>query len=216
MKHIKKIIPVFLFIILLGLFFYLPKSEEVTETKEEVVEEVEETKEEETEEITYKVDIKGSVKKPGVYEVKENTRVTDVIQLAGGLLKDANTDTINLSKKVTDEMVIIIYSNDEITEYKNTNTSKYESVTVTCTCPDTSNDACIEKQEETKTNTTTKININTATKEELTTLSGIGESKAEAIIEYRTETPFQTIEDIKNVSGIGDSAFEKIKDLITV
>ena len=60
------------------------------------------------------------------------------------------------------------------------------------------------------------ININSATKEELMTLSGIGESKARAIIDYRTQNKFIKIEDIKNVSGIGDSAFEKIKDYIAV
>jgi competence protein ComEA len=82
-------------------------------------------------------------------------------------------------------------------------------------CPDDSNDACIN-QNNSNDSISGKININLATKEELSTLPSIGESKAQNIIDYRKETPFETIDDIKNVKGIGDSLFEKIKDYIEV
>ena len=92
-------------------------------------EEVEEEKEEFIEPVYYKVDIKGAIKKPGVYNIKENSRVIDVINLAGGLNKNADTTYINLSKKVFDEMVIIIYTKEKISDIKKhleeeTNSSK--------------------------------------------------------------------------------------------
>ena len=157
-----------------------------------------------------KVDIKGAVKKPGVYEVNESARIIDIIELAGGLKSKANTEYINLSKIVEDEMVIWIYTNDEIKEFKKSNI-KYEYIDKNCKCPDVSTSACINNSD-----VSNKINLNTASLEELMTLPGIGESKALSIIEYREKTPFETIEEIKNVSGIGDSAFDKIKDYITV
>ena len=186
-----------------------------------------------------KVDIKGMVKHPGVYELLEEERVWDVIVKAGGLADGANTSYINLSKKIKDEMVIIIYSNDDmdkfIKEKENTIYIKYE-----CDCPDNINDACINENDTVNTNgvekkrsevTTSKegnkdaitednpsdglISINTSSLEELMTLSGIGESKAKAIISYREENGlFEKLEDIMNVSGIGQAAYSKIKDNI--
>lgn len=155
------------------------------------------------------VDIKGSVKNPGVYEVDANSIINDVITLAGGLTKNAFTKNINLSKKVTNEMVIYIYSKKEMTS--KTTTVQNDAICVTEVIH---YDNCI-KEEETDTNSSL-VNINTASKEELTTVSGIGASKADAIISYREKTPFTKIEDIKNVNGIGDSLFEKIKEYITV
>ena len=172
------------------------------------------------------VDIKGQVITPGVYELEENSRVIDVINLAGGLTENANTSLINLSKKIEDGMVIIIYSNEEVA---NSNVKEVETVfkiiEKECNCPNIKNDSCInteldnevEKENINNNEETNKlVNINTASKEELMTLTSIGESKAEAIIKYRNETKFGTIEDIKNVSGIGDALFEKIKENITV
>jgi competence protein ComEA len=155
------------------------------------------------------VDIKGEVISPGVYELTTKNAVIDAINKAGGLTKKSDTSNINLSKKVQDEMVIIVYSKEEI---KKMNTKE-------TTCPQINN-ACVKESDEKSklsVNTTnTKVNINTADLEALQTLNSIGEIRAKAIIEYRQKTPFNTIEDIKNVSGIGDSAFEKIKDNITV
>ena len=171
---------------------------------------------------TVKVDIKRSIKQPGLYEMNENDRVQDVIEKAGGLTENADVTLINLSKKVTDEMIIKIYSKEEIKNYKKNNTEtiiKY--IETECNCPDITNDACIDNSvnttNSTNTNTNNKISINNATKEQLISISGIGESKAEAIITYRKNNgPFKSIEEIKNVSGIGDSLFEKIKDFITI
>lgn len=154
-----------------------------------------------------KVDIKGAVKIPGVYSLKENDRVIDVIKLSGGLIDTADTSNINLSKKVFDEMVIII----PVMEENNTQ-EKLE------------NDAIIgdeqnnneEKEEINDIENEIKICLNTASLEELMTLSGIGESKALAIIEYRKSKSFESIEEITNVSGIGNSLYEKIKNYITV
>ncbi len=166
------------------------------------------------------VDIKGAVVNPGVYELKNGSRVIDVINMAGGLNKNADTSIINLSKKVEDEMAITIYTKEEI--------KKSEIVCEPCECPEISS-ACTNVQESTSTSTKTndakkeekttskKISINTASLEELTTLDGIGDAKAKAIIGYRkTNGTFKKIEEIKNVSGIGDAIFEKIKDKITV
>lgn len=173
------------------------------------------------------VDIKGAVNSPGVYEMETGKRIIDVISVAGGLNQDANTININLSRKLEDEMFIIIYTKAEIENYVNKqDVSKITCASLECVCPDSNNDGCY-KNDSSKTDgssntneevkVTGKVSINTATKEELMTLSGIGEAKAEAIIEYRnTNGEFTSIEDIKNVSGIGDAIFEKIKDDITI
>lgn len=160
---------------------------------------------------SYYIDIKGSVKKPGVYEFKENDRVIDAINMAGGLKKNAYTDNINLSQKLKSEMVIYVYNNSEIKEgNKNINCNTQ------CETKIIEINNCINEPNSSKNNSTL-ININIATIEELQTLSGIGESKAKDIIEYRTiNGNFKTIEEIKNISGIGDALFEKIKDKITV
>lgn len=171
------------------------------------------------------VDIKGAVNAPGVYELEKGKRVIDAINLAGGLSENANTININLSKKLTDEMYVVVYTKNEIAEYKkNNNTGKeIKCASNECVCPDVSNDACINKNMKSSTTpkeekkTDSKISINNASKEELMTLTGIGESKADAIISYRQEQGlFKAIEDIKNVSGIGDAVFEKIKENITL
>lgn len=162
----------------------------------------------------YKVDIKGEILTPGIYTLKSNSRVIDVIEMSGGLTENADTSVINLSKKITDEMVIIIYSKSEVKDFEKTKETE-KIVQEKCIKKDENalkNDACITDSAK----TSGKVSINSATKEELMTLTGIGDSKAEDIIKYREENgPFKTIEDIKNVSGIGDSLFAKIKENIT-
>ena len=146
------------------------------------------------ENLIYKVDIKGEVINPGVYEVNNSDRIIDVINKAGGLCENADTSKTNLSKRIKDEMVIIIYSNEE---EKN---AKYET----------------QLSSDIVTNDNSLISINDAPIDVLKTLPGIGESKARSIIEYREQNRFEVKEDIKNVTGIGESLFEKIKDYITV
>ena len=151
------------------------------------------------------VDLKGAVKKPGVYKVKQGTIVNELIELAGGLTKNAYTDNINLSKKLTEETVIFVYTVSEIKKMNTTTTTNpviYDSYTQETTTTISDN--------------TKLVNINTASINELTSLTGIGESKALAIVAYRTKTPFKSIEELKNISGIGDSLYAKIKDNITV
>ena len=158
------------------------------------------------------IDVKGEVNTPGVYELTVDNTVIDAIKKAGGLTSQSDTSNINLSKKLEDEMVIIVYSKEEIKEMN----KEIE-------CPPC-NDVCITKEdekalleEETEEKITGKVNLNEADIEALQTLDGIGEVKAKAIIDYRDKNgPFKQIEDIKNVSGIGDSVYEKIKDNITV
>lgn len=167
--------------------------------------------------VEYKIDIKGEVINPGIYTMKSSSRIIDCIEKAGGLTENANTTVINLSKKITDEMVIIIYSNAEVANFKETKKLE-EQVQEKCRQKDENslkNDACITNDSK-NTTSTSLVSINTATIEELSKLSGIGEAKAKQIIEYRTQNgPFKTIEDIKEVPGIGESIFAQIKDYIT-
>ncbi len=191
----------------------------VTEEKEDVNNESDDSTS------TVFVDIKGAIASPGVYELETGKRIIDVINLAGGLTEDANTVNINLSRKLEDEMFIIIYTKEEIENYmKKQDVSEITCASYECVCPDSNNDGCYVTDSTSSNDTTStdvtvsgKVSINTATKEELMTLSGIGEAKAQAIIEYRNSNGlFTSIEDIKNVSGIGDAIFEKIKDDITI
>lgn len=187
---------------------------EAFKTQDNIVE-VEETK---------KINIKGAVKNPGVYSFEEGERVIDAINKSGGLLEHADTSVINLSKSLFDEMVIVIYTVDEVNSMRQNNII-VQYVEKECECPKLTNDACLNNEDvnykdnnlNNINNLSNKISINTATSEQLQTLPGIGNSKAEAIINYRNEFGnFTNIEDIKNVSGIGDSLFEKIKDNITI
>ena len=196
---------------------------------------VEET-EEVPEDTRFYIEVKGAVKKPGVYEVNADTMIKDAINLAGGLKSTAYTDNINLSKKVSSEMVIYVFTKsaykkvqkvDTAEEVKNAldapicNTSTYDIDNCTENGSSVivpSNNDTVFNDSNTKEEVTPKLtNINTATTNELTNISGIGEAKAKSIIAYREEHgPFQTIEDIKKVSGIGDSLYEQIKNSITV
>lgn len=220
----RKQIIVFSFLIIIvcggGAFLFMTLKAEPVEAKQILKVEKKEEKEEKGVDIkTYKVDIKGEIINPGIYTLNKDSRVIDVITEAGGLTEFADTSVINLSKKITDEMVIIIYNYEEVKEFAKT---KEREATLQQNCMEggdyeLKNDACIENKEDTiSLPTNSKVSLNTATKEELMTLPGIGESKAIAIIEYREQNGlFEKIEDIKNVSGIGENVFAKIQENIT-
>lgn len=145
------------------------------------------------------VDVKGAVKHPGVYPLTTEHRIIDAIEAAGGYVADADTRFINHAQKLVDEFVIYVPKIGE----------EMEAPPVTVTSGSNSNTS-----NEAKGDT---VNLNTATESELMTLSGVGPSKAAAIIAYRDENgPFQTIEDLKNVSGIGEKTFERLQPFIAV
>ena len=151
-----------------------------------------------------KVEIKGKVKNPGVYELLSGSRVIDLITKAGGVNSDVNTSNINMSSKLTDEMVVMIENDSKSIFY----------IENTCVCPTVKSMGC---------NTyfdsifSSKVSINTATLNELMKIKGIGETRAKAIIEYREKNGnFNSIEEIKNVKGIGNSIYEKIKPYISL
>ena len=164
------------------------------------------------------VEVKGAVNSPGVYEMEEGQIVNDAITKAGGFLESAYTDIINLSKKISDELVIYVYTKKE---YEKSDTTK-EKVNDDSYLIDNAiknKVSIITGNEDTGGNDTSSslVNINIASIAELTTLPGIGEAKAQKIITYREENGyFKTIEELKNVSGIGDATFEQLKTLITV
>ena len=166
----------------------------------------------------YSVDIKGEVMLPGIYSMKSNSRVIDVIEEAGGLTENADTTVINLSKKIKDEMVIIVYSKEQVLNFAETKKEE-EYLQNKCIQVDENslvNDACINSDNSNSVSSG-KININKASKDELMTLNGIGEAKARDIISYREKNGnFKTIEEIKNVPGIGESIYASIKENITV
>lgn len=142
------------------------------------------------------VDIKGAVKNSREYELVEGARVRDLIQVAGGLTEEADENTIHFSKILTDEECVYIYKRGE--------SENIESITPVGSSLETNN-------------ANKKININKASVEELSTLYGIGEVKAKAIIDYREKNGgFKSIEDLGNVEGIGSKTVDKLRDNVDI
>ena len=227
LKKYRYIILAVLGIILILIAIFSKNNDKVEDDLilEPIEQEFVEIKDDELSDKKIKIDIKGAVKNPGVYELENNSRVNDAIEISGGLTKDADTSVINLSKNLTDEMVIIIYTKDEISEMLKGDTSiKY--IEKECICPKLENDACIDNIVDNKPNNdssnssssnNSKVSLNNATIDELMQLPGIGEVKAKAIINYREENGgFKTIEELKEVNGIGEATFNKIKDQLTL
>lgn len=154
------------------------------------------------------IDVKGAVYLPGVYEVTSDMRLIDAIELAGGFSEKANQNPVNLSLKLTDQMVIFIPEVGAVDEKKSElETSAVPIEEAVITVP----------KEDSAAATSEKVNINLADSNELQQLPGIGEKKAEQIISYRQENgSFQKIEDLKNVSGIGEKTFEALRVDVTV
>lgn len=235
-KNIYIAVVILLLIIMIGIGFYKSNSivyasevgleEDLTYEQEDLIIESE---------INYiAIDIKGMVNNPGLYRLEEGSVVYDAIKASGGLLEDADTSVINLSKRLEDEMVIIIYSKDDINrimledaylEFSQTEIDQYlkdtydELIRETLKIFVESNvvfDDVLENNEDEYLGEVL-ININTASIDELVLIPYIGTEKAKDIIEYRDENGFfESIEDIMNVSGIGEATFEKLKDSIMV
>ena len=216
MKYINKkqkiVLIIVIFIITLGISYYAYTTklnqkfdieEQNLEIEENKIDETSNIEENETSKIL--VHISGAVKSEGVVELEENSRVADAIELAGGVTENAYMRDVNLAEPLEDGMKVYIPSKDEVKEQEEISYNTSGSSIVN------------EKSKNIESRKNSKININEATKEELDTLPGIGESTANKIINYRNEHgKFKTIEEIKEVRGIGDSKYEQIKDLIEV
>ncbi|MDU7242705.1 helix-hairpin-helix domain-containing protein [Clostridium sp.] len=141
------------------------------------------------------VEIKGEVVSPDVYEISEGSIIRDLITKAGGLTNEANIDKINRADKLRDNQLIVIPNKNDLS---NANTN-------------------INISKEGNTSEDGIININTASLEELQKINGVGEVKAKSIINYREKNGgFKSIDEMKNIEGIGDKTFEKMKDQITI
>ena len=173
-----------------GLFSKKEESVEETTVVETTVL-AEKTEVSTTQETVIFVDIKGEVKNPGVYQMKVGDRVKDALEAAGGLTEEADSQKVNLAKRLEDQMVIVVPKVGE----------EAEEIPAGETRKEATKDG--------------KVNINTATVEELKTLKGVGEKKAKAIIEYRKKNgSFQTKEDLMKVRGIGKKLFESFQERI--
>lgn len=139
------------------------------------------------------VDVKGAVNHPGVYHLAHGDRIAEAVNQAGGFRADADGNQVNLAKQVSDQQMIYIpMKGEQVQAAANTGTSG--------------------QQTDNKT-----VNLNTATKEQLTTITGIGDKKADLILNYRQQHgQFERVEDLKNITGFGDKTIAKIKDQLSV
>ena len=161
-------------------------------------ESTEETSSESPESETILVDVKGAVQSEGVYELSSTARVNDAIEAAGGFSDQADKKSVNLAQKLSDEAVVYVASQGE-------NVSVVQPATSSPTAGNTGSE------------NTEKINLNTATVADLTTISGIGEKRANDILAYRdSQGGFTSVDDLNNVSGIGDKTLENIRPYVTV
>ncbi|KPI50893.1 competence protein ComE [Clostridioides difficile] len=149
--------------------------------------------------------ISGAVNRPGIVTIESDKRLYDAVELLGGTTKEADLNGVNLSVRLEDEQHYIIPKIGE---------------TISVTSNDSSNNLNLKnepKSESKNISNESKVNINIATIEELDSLPGVGETTANKILQHREENgQFNSIEDIKNVNGIGDKKYENIKDLICV
>ena len=160
-------------------------------SKEEIPKDIEETTEV-VEQDLITVDVKGAVKSPGIYDLPVGSRVNDAVQKAGGLIDNADSKSINLAQKISDEALVYVPTKEEAA-----NQESYSNAT---------------GNKETK-----KVNINKASLEELKQVKGLGGKRAQDIIDYReSKGTFKSVDDLKKVSGIGAKTIEKLKDYVTV
>ena len=151
-------------------------------------------KEEPLEQDLITVDVKGAVKAPGIYDLPVGSRVNDAVQKAGGLTEQADSKSLNLAQKISDEALVYV-------------PTKGEEVASQQTASGTVSSTSKEK----------KVNLNKASLEELKQVKGLGGKRAQDIIDHReTNGKFKSVEELKKVSGIGTKTIEKLKDYVTV
>ncbi|WP_105243414.1 helix-hairpin-helix domain-containing protein [Streptococcus suis] len=172
----------------------LPQTEQTSNSSELIEETSTEVSEEPSQLV---VDVKGAVAKPGLYTLEADARVNDAVEAAGGLTSQADPKSINLAQKLSDEAVVYVASKDE-------NISVVASTTAS---------SAMSQEEK----NTSLVNLNTATEADLQTISGIGAKRATDIIAYREANGgFKSVDDLNNVSGIGDKTMESIRPYVTV
>ena len=163
-------------------------------TEKDVKKEEKEEKEEPVEQDLITVDVKGAVKSPGIYDLPVGSRVNDAVQKAGGLTEQADSKSINLAQKVSDEALVYVPTKGE---------EAASQQTASGTASSTSKDK--------------KVNLNKASLEELKQVKGLGAKRAQDIIDYRESNgKFKSVDELKKVSGIGAKTIEKLKDYVTV
>lgn len=206
-KKVKIIIAFISIPIIIFLIYYINTKNDEIIISSNIIEENEVNEENEKKETKEEIEniivhVSGCVNKEGIVELPINSRVIDAINYAGGVKENADLSEINLASILEDGIKIYIPSLQEKTENAlNQNNELNISSKI---------------NENISSNSIQKININTATQEQLDTLPGIGQSTALKIIEYRKENgKFKKIEDIKQIKGIGEAKFNKLKDLIT-
>ena len=151
-------------------------------------------KEEPLEQDLITVDVKGAVKSPGIYDLPVGSRVNDAVQKAGGLTEQADSKSLNLAQKVSDEALVYVPAKGEESASEKTGSGAPSS---------TSKDK--------------KVNLNKASMEELKQVKGLGGKRAQDIIDHReTNGKFKSVDELKKVSGIGAKTIEKLKDYVTV
>lgn len=189
-----------------GIYFFSQQGEDPAETEDifsvtaKEAEMEQSVNESSAEPEIIKVDVKGAVKSPGIFTAQAGDRVIDLISAAGSFTEKADTDKVNFAQIIEDQMVIYV---PEIGEEDK---GDLENIQV-----GTSGDAV------TKGTSGGLVNLNTATQEDLQTLTGIGPSKANAILEYREKAgKFKEVDELKQVTGIGDKTFERLRDSISV
>lgn len=153
-----------------------------------------EEKDESPEQDLITVDVKGAVKSPGIYDLPVGSRVHDAVQKAGGLTEEADSKSLNLAQKVSDEALVYVPTKGE---------EAVSQQTASGTTPSTSKDK--------------KVNLNKASLEELKQVKGLGGKRAQDIIDHREANgKFKSVDELKKVSGIGAKTIEKLKDYVTV
>lgn len=205
-KKQKIILSIIAILVAIGIIYFINNKNQTNniELDENILVSNQNTKQmsQDTEKIVI-VHITGSVKNPGIVKLKEGSRIEDAIEAAGGLTENADISNVNLAYVLDDGTKIKIPNLDD------------EDIGDEDVVSKDSGEGIIQEDE--KTTNTNIVNINKATENELSTLPGIGNSLATRIVEYRKQNGnFKTIEDIKNVSGIGESKFANIKDFISI